>query len=168
LQSIHVALAAAELHDEHVKRGLGAAFAAAVGLGTVSWLLAVGCDQSSMDEGNVTPAGTVSCALTEPTPSGSETLFCVETLGYTVNQANADQEPCEGEPRDAGSWTFAYDACPREGALGGCRLTTDVTQQIETTQWYYAGGLHLRSGGEARDAEAVMPPCLSNYTFIGP
>jgi hypothetical protein len=151
-----------------VKPHLGAAFVVACGLGTASWLLAVGCGQSSMDEGNVTPAGIVSCALTMETPSGSQSLFCVETLGDTVNQAKGDQGSCEAEIADAGAWTFAYDACSRADALGGCRLATNGPQETEVTQWYYAGGLYLRSGGEEGDAEAVMPPCLSNYTFIAP
>jgi hypothetical protein len=136
-------------------------------LGIASCLLAAGCESaSSVDPGNVTPAGIESCALIERTTAGSKALFCVDTLGLTVNQAMAAQGPCEAEPRDAGAWIFAYDACPHEGALGGCRLTTDMGQQIRTTQWYYEGGLYLHSAGD--DAEAVMEPCLSNYTFIGP
>jgi hypothetical protein len=113
-------------------------------------------------------AGIVSCALTQASPSRPRTLFCVETLGLTVNQAQGDQSPCEASTPDAGTWRFAYAPCPREGALGGCRLATTGPQKTEDTQWYYAGGLYLRSGGEAGDADAAMPPCLSNYTFIAP
>jgi hypothetical protein len=149
-----------------VKRCLRGAVAAAVGSAVGSWLL--GCWQPSVDAGNVTPAGTESCALTSETPAGVRTLFCVETSGLTVNQAQGQQSYCEAEPRDAGAWRFASDACPREGALGGCRLTTDITQKLESTDWYYSGGIYLRSDGEAGAPGATMPPCLSNYTFVAP
>jgi hypothetical protein len=111
----------------------------------------------------------VSCALAQAGPAGSQTLFCVETSGLTVNQAQADQGPCETERTDAGAWMFSYDACPREGALGGCRLATDVSHAVAETQWYYAGGLYLGAGGgDAGAADAAMPPCLSNYTSVSP
>ena len=134
-----------------------------------SFVWATGCWRPSADPGNVTPAGVISCALTRETPAGSQTLFCVETLGLTVNQAQADQSPCEAEATEAGDarWTFAYQACSHTGALGGCRLTTDVTQEIMVTQWYYAGGNYVLSDSEA-GADASAPMCPSNYTFIAP
>jgi hypothetical protein len=165
-QPTTVAPVMAAVQDDRVIGGQRA-LTAVGGVAMAWWLLATGCEPpSSVDPGNVTPAGTESCALIERTAAGSKTLFCVDTLGLTVNQAMAAQVPCEAEPRDAGPWTFAYDACPREGALGGCRLTTDISQQIQTTQWYYEGGLYLHSAAD--DAGAVMEPCLSNYTFIAP
>jgi hypothetical protein len=91
----------------------------------------------------------------------------VETSGLTLNQASADQMPCESEPTDAGTWTFAYDACPRQGALGGCSNTTDVTQVIESTQWYYAGGLYLRAASDAGDASPGAR-CVGESNFVDP
>jgi hypothetical protein len=154
---------------ERLKIGLvrtrwGAALIAVAGLAGAALLLG-DCYSPSPDPGNVTPAGVVSCALRQ---HGSTTLFCVETLGYTVNQASGDQTACEQEPADSGTWTFAYDACPRQGALGGCSNTTDVTQVIEVTQWYYAGGLYLRPASDAGDAGPGMARCVGDNNFVDP
>jgi hypothetical protein len=128
-------------------------------------LVQSGCFQPSVDPTNVTPAGTTSCAFVAGTGAGARTLFCVETTGENVAQAQGDQGVCVGEadPQDAsaGTWTFAFDAgCPRQGTVGGCRTSdTSGSETITVTQWFYDGGIDLRSAPDG----AGIPSCAGEF-----
>jgi len=133
-----------------------------------SAVLCVGCSQPSIDASNVTPAGTFSCALTLQGPSGPETLFCVQTSGDTVAQAQGSQGLCESTPTDAGgeSWSFLDAGCPLEGAVVGCSLTTIGNQSVTTTQWYYDAGTDISpaivDAGDLLEAGAQRPYCAGS------
>jgi hypothetical protein len=132
-------------------------------------MLLCSCQRSSVDPANVTPAGPVSCALVQGQERTVRTLFCVEFTGLSVARAEGQQTSCGDEVTDAGgaAWTFAHEACSRDGAIGGCRYVS-----IGTTQWFYQRGIYLRPEADGGDGGAAGPeseiPSCGAGVVVGP
>lgn len=110
-------------------------------LGWLFGLVLAGCGSS---DGAV--AGTASCTIMQMVSSGGQSIsqqICEEGTSLTAAQAEQLRQQCvvpgggAGGGIDAGvsqQATFRQGPCPRENAIGGCRLTQ---AGVTVTAWYY-------------------------------
>ena len=123
-----------------------------------------GCGSSS---DQVVP-GTASCTISQMVSGGGTTLsqqICEEAIGLSAAQVQQMMQQCMVSGglggADAGlsqHATFAPAPCPRDGALGGCRVAQNG---MTVVAWYYQMG--------ALTSADIQQLCsLAGTTFVPP
>jgi hypothetical protein len=114
--------------------------------------------------GGVATGGEASCTVTESLGDGGLPLqVCAEESGVSAQQAQQLQQQCstQGATAPAGATVrFANGPCPRDHALGGCKLTV---AGVTETAWYYDDGSGLQTSADiqslcATAGAAFVPP----------
>jgi hypothetical protein len=110
----------------------------------LAFALTTGACGSSSDQG---VPGTASCTISQMVSLGGTMLsqrICEEASGLSAAQEQQLKQQCMvpggGLGADAGitqQETFAAGPCPRDGALGGCRV---VQGGMTSIAWYYQMG----------------------------
>lgn len=123
-----------------------------------------GCGSSS---DQVVP-GTASCTISQMVSLGGMTLsqqICEEGMNLSAAQVQQMMQQCMlpggGGGADAGLGqhaTFAPAPCPRDGALGGCRV---VQNGMTVVGWYY-------QMGSFTSADIQQLCSLAGATFVPP
>ena len=114
--------------------------------------------------GSLPAGGTYSCRAAFPgADGGAGTLaLCLEASGGTAQDLANNRQQCAAQGN-----TFVSEACPRAGALGGCRETTPG---IVLTTWYYASGTDETSDDIQKLCEglASVAPAGLMIQFVRP